>query len=407
MTPLPAAGFPDLGALLRREVARVAQVPAETISGEQSLLALGLDSLAVIELLYGLEQALGVAIPPAEILEGIDLAGLETLVSALLPGAARQEASAAALAAAASPIAAAAEEVPLSPGQLALWLVQEVAAHSGPLHIAAAAHVLPASGRRLDTAALGRCLAALAERHPVLLSTFAERDGEPRQRFGAGLPPELVEVDAADWPEQELDAWCERQAWRPFDLAAGPLVRVAVARRGGGDAIVFTIHHLVADFWSVAVLVRDLSALYLGEPLPRLPMAYADHLRRQAERLASPEAERLWTYWREQLTPPPPSLALPGDRPRPAVRSYRGGAVQLDLGPEVAAGLRAVARRSGTTLFTVLLAGFQAFLGRISGERDLVAGSPAAGRDRPELAGLAGYFVNMMPLRADLAGDPA
>jgi amino acid adenylation domain-containing protein len=392
---------PDLADLLRREVARAAGVPAGAIARDKPLLSLGLDSLAVIELQYGLEKALGISIPLEEMLDGIDLAGLEGLVMAAL-----EEETADG-----GPIHVATDsgrELPLSPGQHALWLLQQVAAQSGPLHIAAAARALPVGGRRLDTALLGHSLAALAERHPILLSTFEESAGGPVQRLGSGQLPELVEVDATEWTEEELTDWREREAYRPFDLATGPLLRIAVARRPEGeDALVLSIHHIVADFWSVAVLVRDLSALYLREPLTRLPLAYGDYLRWQAERLHGPEGEGLWDYWLGQLSPPPASLALPSDRPRPAVTSYRGGAVALPLGPELSADLASLARRGGTTLFTAVLAGFQAFLGRWCGQRDLLVGAPAAGRGRPELAGLAGYFVNMTALRADLAGDPA
>jgi amino acid adenylation domain-containing protein len=391
----------DLPALLRHEVARVARLPPGAIARDRPLLSLGLDSLAVIELQYGLEQTLGVAIALEEMLAGIDLAGLEELARAALE---ERGSGAAAIAATAD----AGRELPLSPGQLALWLLQRAAAASGPLHIAAAARVLALDGRRLDGATLGRCLEALAERHPVLRAVFEERDGGPVQRLGFGRPPELVEVDAAAWSEQELDAWSEREAYRPFDLATGPLLRIAIARRAGGeDALVFAIHHLVADFWSVALLVRELSALYLGEPLAPPALSYGDYLRWQAERLASAEAERLWAYWCGELSPPVASLALPGDRPRPAVWTYRGGAVSLSLGAGLSAELAALARRGSTTLFATLLAGFQAVLGRASGQLDLVVGAPAAGRGRPELAGLAGYFVNLVALRAELAGDPS
>jgi amino acid adenylation domain-containing protein len=398
----------ELSAVLRELVARAAQVSPASLARNQPLLNLGLDSLAVIEIQYEIEKELGVLIPLEEILDGIDLAGLEQLAGDGLAATGDDPAALRALPPI-LPAAHAERELPLAAGQLDLWLLEQVATESAPLHIAAAAQVVePREGRRLETETLARALAALAERHPALLTTFALRAGEPVQRFRSGRPPELVEVSATAWSEDDLDRWCEREAYRPFNLITGPLLRLSIARRADGrDVLVVSIHHIVADFWSVAVLVGDLSDLYLGRRLAPLPLTYGDYLRWQAERLAGREAEPLFSYWRGELSPPPPSLALPTDRPRPNVPTYRGGVIPGALDAELSAGLAALAGRSGTTLFTTVLAAFQAFLGRTTGQRDFVVGAPAAGRNRPELARLAGYFVRLMPLRADLAGEPS
>src|SRR6185436_753247 len=196
-----------------------------------------------------------------------------------------------------------AEEAPLSFGQQALWLLHRLAPASGAYHIAAAARVAP----RLDSAALRRALDALAARHPVLRATFYEGEEGLRQRFAPSLPPELAEIDAAGLPEAGRLDLALREAYRPFDLTAGPLLRVSLLRDGGADLVVWSIHHVIADFWTVSLLARELGALYgeaLGGPpaaLEPAAAAYADFVRWQAERIAGPEGERLWSFWRGRL----------------------------------------------------------------------------------------------------------
>ncbi|HEY4592154.1 MAG TPA: condensation domain-containing protein, partial [Thermoanaerobaculia bacterium] len=199
------------------------------------------------------------------------------------------------------------------------------------------------------------------------------------------------------------------EAWRPFDLETGPLLRARLLTGPEETVLLLVVHHIVADFTSLAVMGRDLAALYRGETLEPPALRYADYVRWQAELLAGPRGERLWSYWRDRLEGVR-DLDLPTDRPRPPAQTWRGDARALTLPPELVTSLGTLA--SGSTLFMVLLAAFQAQLGRYSdqghgGQEDFAVGATLAGRPLPELTGLVGYFVNLLPLRADLAGSPS
>ncbi|HEY0174085.1 MAG TPA: amino acid adenylation domain-containing protein [Pyrinomonadaceae bacterium] len=202
------------------------------------------------------------------------------------------------------------------------------------------------------------------------------------------------------------------RADRPFDLAAGPLFRVSLFRRADDEhVLLLAAHHIVIDFWSLALLVSELGTLYeagLRGEQAALPPAglYDDYVRRQRRALEGAEGARLWDYWRERLGGELPTLDLPTDRPRPPAQTFRGAshAARLDAG--LARRLKALERESGATLYTLLLAAFQVLLSRHTGQDDVVVGSPAAGRGRAADAGVVGYFVNPLVLRADLSGDP-
>jgi len=395
---LPAAErLAALESWLRIEAARSLGVPAARLTLDRPLTAAGLDSLAAVEIRARAESVLGVAPSLAALLEGATLGGLaanllEQLADpglTLVPGGAGEP-------------AAQGEETgvfPLSHGQRALWFLHRLAPGSLAYHLAGAARVIGA----LDAAALERAVAALAARHPALRTTFAEGPEGPVQRVHERLAPELMEIEDG------------REIWRPFDLAAGPLVRVGLLRSGGETLLFLAVHHLVADFASLAVMARDLGALYAhetGRPvaaLPSLALRYTDWSRWQEERLAGPWGESLWSWWQTNLSPEgtePPRLDLPTDRPWPAVQTWRGDARCFRLDAAVTADLGALAHGHGATPFMVLLAAFEAVLARYTGQDDLLLGSPTAGRSAA-IAEVVGYFVNPVALRVNLAGDPA
>ena len=213
--------------------------------------------------------------------------------------------------------------------------------------------------------------------------------------------------------EEGAEDWAARiaaAAWRPFDLAAGPLLRCRLFTGPAGERVLlFAVHHLVADFASLAVAARELAALYgqeTGGPAADLPVpvpAASDFARHQAAQLAGPRGERLGDFWQRQLAGVP-DLDLPIDRPRPAVQTWRGVAATAVIPAAGAAALRAVAARGEATLFAALLALWQAQLGRYAGQDDFAVGAPTANRGASEWT--IGYRVNPVPLRADLAGDP-
>jgi amino acid adenylation domain-containing protein len=292
----------------------------------------------------------------------------------------------------------------LSQGQRALWFLHRLAPDSSAYNLAAAVRI---PGGLDDIAALRRALHGMAARHPALRTTFHVADGRPFQRVGAEPRVDLTEHDATGWSEERLEEALAREAWRPFDLETGPLLRASLLRRPGEDRLVLVVHHVAADLWSVAILWRDLGALLAGHPLRPAPAAtYADFVAAQEELLAGPRGDALRAFWLRALAGAPPVLELPFDRPRPAVQSFRGADETARLGAPLSEALAALARAEGATLYQVLLAAFQTLLGRYSGQDDFVLGSPAAGRTSTALARVVGYFVNPLPLRADLAGDP-
>jgi len=280
----------------------------------------------------------------------------------------------------------------LSYGERALWYLHRLAAGSSAYHIVAAARVVS----ELQPEALQLALIDLSVQHPALRTAFEVRDGEPRRRLSPEPEVDFVTVEAATWTRPELERGLAEEAHRPFDLERGPLLRMRLFRREpGGDVLLLVLHHIVADFWSLTVLVRDLGRLLGGEPLEPICATFEEHVLAERERLKH-DGERLRERWRERLAGIPLSLELPTDRPRPPVPSHRGAVSSLRLPVSLPA--------RGATPFQVLTAAFQALLHRHTGQDRFVVGTPTAGRNRAALAPVVGYFANPVPLRADLSG---
>ncbi|HEX5718532.1 MAG TPA: condensation domain-containing protein, partial [Thermoanaerobaculia bacterium] len=300
-------------------------------------------------------------------------------------------------------------------GALALSFAQERLWFLDQLDRGSAVYNLPfalALSGILDVPALAAALAGIVRRHEALRTTFARdpESGRPVQVIAPEAVPDLPLADLSALPAAaaEAERRAAEEARRPFDLAAGPLCRFTLLRlKDGEHRLLVNLHHTVADGWSVDVFLGEMAALYRHEPLPGLPVQYADYAAWQRAWLAAPEIlEGQIGYWRERLAGAPAALDLPLDRPRPAVQSLRGAQVSAELPKDLARGLRALARRQGATLFMVLMAGFQTLLARISGQEDVLVGSPVANRGRAEIEGLIGLFVNTLVLRGDLTGDP-
>ncbi len=304
-------------------------------------------------------------------------------------------------------------ELPLSFAQQRLWFIDQLEPESPaynmpmPLRLAG----------RLDRSALERSLAAVVARHEALRTRFPAVAGRPVQVIDPPPAPGIPLVDLRALPagrrRREVAELDRQYATRPFDLPRGPLLRAALLHEED-DAwtALFCLHHIVSDGWSLGVLVREISALYRafarGEEaeLPELPVQYADFAVWQRAWLAGEALDGLVEHWRGRLAGAPALLELPLDRPRPPVQGVAGAMRPLSLPAELAAGLRAVARREVATPFMVLMAGFQALLARLSGQLDVVVGTPIAGRTHREVEGLIGFFVNTLALRGDLGGDP-
>ncbi len=266
----------------------------------------------------------------------------------------------------------------------------------------------------LDAAALHRAFETLVQRHGALRTTFSSNGGTPVQRVHKHMPLSFEHVDASKWSEPGVNERLVQEANRPFDLGTGPLLRVALLNRSDREhVLLFVVHHIVADFWSLAILMKELGVLYEAErrrmcaTLPVLTLQYADHVRQETSKLEGVRGEQLWKYWSEQLGAEIPSLNLPTDRPRSGLQTFNGATHAFNLSSALTAKLRNLARAEGTTLYMVLLGAFQTLLHRYTEQAEFVVGSPTAVRDSAALASVVGYFVNPLPLRADLSGNPS
>ncbi|MEV4925828.1 MupA/Atu3671 family FMN-dependent luciferase-like monooxygenase [Streptomyces roseoverticillatus] len=300
-------------------------------------------------------------------------------------------------------------EAPLSPGQQRIWFLERMLPGRTAYNETKAIRL----DGPLDVPALRAALRGLVARHEGLRTVFRETGGEPRQVVRPPAEPDFAVVDGTGRGEEAVREPLAAESARRFDLAEGPLfVTRLVKLADDAHVLVLSLHHIVVDAASAIVLARDLSALYRSwrdgtDPgLPALAWSYAEHAREQAAALESPEAAADLAYWRETLGGGLPELALPTDRPRPAVMTSNGRSVFRTLDPELSARLRELSRARRGTLFMTLLAGYAAMLHRVTGQDDIVIGTAIS--DRPQRAeDLLGFFVNTLALRFDLSGDPS
>ena len=341
-------------------------------------------------------------------LDGLSPAKRELLLATL-----RQKAGAAADTAPTVPRRAERGEAPLSFAQQRLWFLDR-------LNPGDPSYTISWQGRLrgpLDGERLRASLGEIVRRHEALRTAFVERqDGEPRQVVTAFTPLPMPRLDLAGlppaWREAEVLRLARADDSRPFRLAAAPLLRAALLRLAADEHVVLlALHHIVADGWSLEVLWRELIAVYGAlaagrpSPLPELPIQYADFAAWQRDWLHGERRERLLAHWREQLAGAPELTELPADRPRPARRGTAGAARSQALPAAVLPALRAMGAHRRTTLFAAGLAAFAALVHRHGGGRDLVIGTPIAGRDLVEIEPLIGYFVNTLPVRLELPAD--
>jgi amino acid adenylation domain-containing protein len=304
-------------------------------------------------------------------------------------------------------------EHPLSFAQERLWFLEQ-------LEPAIPFNNIPIALRlqgKVDADALERALNEIIRRHEPLRTAFSAQNGKPVaavQRHAA-LTLKLSDLATLKISTRQSEAQrrMEGSAREPFDLSQAPLLRAELLRLNENESwLLLVTHHLVCDGWSLSVFYREVAALYAAytqgspSPLPELPSSYSDYVRHQREFLNGDTLERQLAYWKEQLKGAPP-LALPTDHPRPAVQSYRGAMKEFAFPASLTAAITELSRREGATVFMVLLAGLQALMHRYSGQEDIVIGSPIAGRTQIETEKLIGFFLNSLPLRGDLRGDPA
>ncbi|HEY2295664.1 MAG TPA: amino acid adenylation domain-containing protein [Thermoanaerobaculia bacterium] len=383
----------------------------ERVGIHDDFFALGGHSLLATRLVSRLRAVLGVELPVRQVFE-------TPTVAALTPVIERRRGEAGQAGGAEPPIVPIprAGPLPLSFSQERLWFLDKLQPGSAVFNMPVAVRLRGA----LDPSLLARGLNASVHRHESLRTTFGAAHGQPFQRIAEALAVPLPLVDlsglagpAREAQEAELRRLIAGEAGTPFDLERGPLLRARLFRCGDGDwALLVNLHHIVADGWSLQVLIREIGLCYAafaaGEPspLPPLEVQYADFAAWQRARLQGEVLERHLGYWRRQLSGVLPVLDLPTDRVRPPVQTFHGASRSALLPPRLAADLRALGRRQGATLFMSLFAAFNLLLQRYSGQDDLLIGIPIAGRNRAQVEDQIGFFINSLVLRTDLSGRP-
>ena len=301
---------------------------------------------------------------------------------------------------------------PLSFAQQRLWFLYQLTPDNPFYNVPAAIRLTGT----LDQTALERSFQEIVRRHAALRTTFTTIDGQPVQIVEPDVKVGLLVVKnqtvAVSDRERISQQLATAEAQRPFNLTTEPLLRVTLLQFDSTDAVLLlTMHHIVADGWSLGVLLRELACLYTAfverrtPGLPPLPIQYTDFACWQRNWLQGKVLEDQMAYWRRQLRDLS-VLHLPSDRPRPAVQTYRGATSPLQIPPALTQALEAFSQQSGVSLFMTLLAAFQTLLYRYTGQEDIAIGSPIANRHRSELEGLIGFFVNSLVMRSDLSGNP-
>jgi len=294
-------------------------------------------------------------------------------------------------------------EYPLSYGQRALWFVHQLDRSSAAYNV----HIAFRIHSPLDVDALRSAFQTIVDRHAPLRSTFSERSGIPFQRVADRMEVAFSVHDARVFDASMLRRRLLEELHRPFDLERGPVFRVALFRIQNAHDLIVTAHHVVLDMWSTIIILEELAAYYPGgTTLGKLAIEYGDYVRWQNEMLHGHDGERLFRYWREVLGGDLPVLDLPLDRPRPPVQTFRGRSRRFLINAHIHTGLRLLAREERSSQFAVLVAGFQALLHRLTGQREVLVGAPTAARSRPEWDALVGHFANPVVMRANFGDDP-
>ncbi|UUM20748.1 non-ribosomal peptide synthetase [Mycoavidus sp. SF9855] len=302
--------------------------------------------------------------------------------------------------------------LPLSFAQQRLWFLAQLEGINETYHIPLAIRLLGV----LDRGAWQRALDTVFTRHEALRSVFMTVDGQPQIQL---LPPEsglpMRYHDLRQYPNatEQVEHLSIEEARAPFDLAQGPLIRAGLIQLTDEEHVfLLTQHHIVSDGWSLNVLQRELEALYTAyragsaSPLPPMGIQYPDYTAWQRQWLSEDRLKTQSEYWRTTLADAPILLNLPTDRPRPAQQSFSGDHVPVQLDAQMTSALKRLSQKHGVTLFMSLLAGWGAVLSRLSGQEDIVIGTPSANRNHPEIEPLIGFFVNTLALRLDLSGEP-
>ncbi|MGF1489500.1 MAG: amino acid adenylation domain-containing protein, partial [Prochloraceae cyanobacterium] len=298
------------------------------------------------------------------------------------------------------------DNITLSLGQERLWFLQQLEENSPSYNMSTSIKINGA----LDIKVLKRSIIEITRRHEILRTSFPVINGTSVQK----IHPEInFEIEVFDSP-LEIEKILTTEAQKPFNLSQSPLFRVTLLRLSEREQILLLMmHHIISDGWSIGVLIRELTTLYLSysqqkpSPLPEIPVQYADYAVWQRNYLQEKILENQLNYWKQQLANIPPLLNLPTDRPRPPIQTYQGESFTIKIAPELSNKIKALAKKSGTTLYMTLLAGFATLLYRYSHQKDICIGSPIANRNHSEIEELIGFFVNTIVLRSRFENNPS
>ena len=302
------------------------------------------------------------------------------------------------------------QRLPLSFAQQRLWFLSQMKTASQAYHVPMGLHLTG----KLDVGVLRHALDRIVARHEVLRTTFVSIDGEPWQHIGPAADSRfhLLEHDLRQHRDAkaELNHLLADAATATFDLQTGPLIRGQLIRQSEDEyTLLITMHHIVSDGWSMGVFCNEVSRLYSAfrsgqeDPLPELAMQYTDYAIWERQWMEGDELQQQCEYWKKALQDAPALLELPTDHVRPAQQDYKGDSEELALERRLTEDLKKLSWRQGTTLYMTLLAGWAALLSRLSGQTEVVIGTPVANRERVEIEGLIGFFVNTLPLRVDVS----
>lgn len=382
---------------LLAELARRAGVGVSGADRHQPITHFGVDSLTAIELAHKLQTDFGLEIRMVDLFDDVTVAELLARAKPVRENGHARE----------SEIP---QVFPLSLGQKALWLVQQMAPDSAAYNIARAVRIRSA----VDADALRRSFQALVNLHPSLRTVFPLSEGQPIQQVQGAMEVCFKAVDASGWTEAEIEKALIEQNQLPFDLVTGPLFRIHLYSRSPREHVLhLCVHHIVADLWSMMLILKQVTATYekysKGQDAELISpeCCYAEFVSWQQEQLANDGDERLWSFWKQQLTGDLDPLDLPLNKERPPVQSFHGSSHSFSLGNALTNKLREFCSRNEATLFMGALATFQTLLHRLTGQTKILVGSPSAGRPQAAFAHVVGYFVNPLPLRADFSRSPS